>query len=281
LSSFMPELPEVEVTKLGIEPKIKGSKVTDVRIFDGRLRWPVPSDLKSLIKNQTCQSISRRGKYLLFELNKGHLIIHLGMTGVLRLLDLQDPLRPHDRVEICFGKQALRLHDPRKFGAVIWHASEDGPVDQHPLLLKLGVEPFSEDFSEEKAGRLLFDRSRGRSVAVKQFLLAGQAVVGVGNIYCSESLFEAKINPVRAAGKISLKRYDALANAVRDTLKRAIKAGGSSLKDFVNSDGERGHFMMSTKVYGRAGQPCRLCQTPIRQIVQAQRSTFYCPQCQK
>lgn len=277
----MPELPEVEVTKLGIEPRVAGLKITDVRIFDGRLRWPVPSDLKDILKNQTCQSIGRRGKYLLFELTHGYLIIHLGMTGVLRLLSPKDPLRPHDRVEISFGKQVLRLHDPRKFGAVLWHPSKDGPVERHPLLLKLGVEPLSEDFSQEKAGRVLFDQSRGRSVAVKQFLLAGQAVVGVGNIYCSESLFDAKINPVRAAGKISLKRYDALAMAIKDTLKRAIKAGGSSLKDFVNSDGERGHFMMSTKVYGRAGQPCRICGTTIRQITQAQRSTFYCPQCQK
>lgn len=277
----MPELPEVEVTKLGIEPRVAGLKIADVRIFDGRLRWPVPSDLKDILKNQTCQSIGRRGKYLLFELTNGYLIIHLGMTGVLRLLSPKDPLRPHDRVEISFGKQVLRLHDPRKFGAVLWHPSKDGPVERHPLLLKLGVEPLSEDFSQEKAGRVLFDQSRGRSVAVKQFLLAGQAVVGVGNIYCSESLFDAKINPVRAAGKISLKRYDALAIAIKDTLKRAIKAGGSSLKDFVNSDGERGHFMMSTKVYGRAGQPCRICGTTIRQITQAQRSTFYCPQCQK
>lgn len=277
----MPELPEVEVTKLGIEPRVAGLKITDVRIFDGRLRWPVPSDLKDILKNQTCKSIGRRGKYLLFELTHGYLIIHLGMTGVLRLLSPKDPLRPHDRVEISFGKQVLRLHDPRKFGAVLWHPSKDGPVERHPLLLKLGVEPLSEDFSQEKAGRVLFDQSRGRSVAVKQFLLAGQAVVGVGNIYCSESLFDAKINPVRAAGKISLKRYDALATAIKDTLKRAIKAGGSSLKDFVNSDGERGHFMMSTKVYGRAGQPCRICGTTIRQITQAQRSTFYCPQCQK
>ena len=277
----MPELPEVEVTKLGIEPRVAGLIITDVRIFDGRLRWPVPIDLKDILKNQTCKSIGRRGKYLLFELTHGYLIIHLGMTGVLRLLSPKDPLRPHDRVEIAFGKQVLRLHDPRKFGAVLWHPSKDGPVERHPLLLKLGVEPLSEDFSQEKAGRVLFDQSRGRSVAVKQFLLAGQAVVGVGNIYCSESLFDAKINPVRAAGKISLKRYDALAIAIKDTLKRAIKAGGSSLKDFVNSDGERGHFMMSTKVYGRAGQPCRICGTTIRQITQAQRSTFYCPQCQK
>ena len=277
----MPELPEVEVTKLGIEPKIKGLTITDVRIFDGRLRWPVPSNLKQILKNQICLGITRRGKYLLFQFPKGYLLIHLGMTGVLRLLKIKDSLRPHDRVEFRFGEFVLRLHDPRKFGAVLWHPIEDGPIERHPLLIKLGVEPFSEAFSKDNAGKLLYESSRGRSVAVKQFLLAGQTVVGVGNIYCSESLFDAKINPTKPAGKISLKKYDALADAVKETLTRAIKAGGSSLKDFVNSDGERGHFMMSTKTYGRAGLPCLVCKAPIRQIVQGQRSTFYCPKCQK
>lgn len=277
----MPELPEVEVTKLGIEPKIKGLKITDVRIFDGRLRWPVPANLKDILKNQICLGITRRGKYLLFQFPKGYLLVHLGMTGVLRLLKVKDPLRPHDRIELRFGQSVLRLHDPRKFGAVIWHSNEEGPIESHPLLSKLGVEPFSDEFSKANAGKVLFAASRGRSVAVKQFLLAGQAVVGVGNIYCSESLFDAKINPTKAAGKISLKKYEALADAVKETLKRAIKAGGSSLKDFVNSDGERGHFMMSTKVYGRAGKPCLICKAPIRQITQGQRSTFYCSTCQK
>ena len=277
----MPELPEVEVTKLGIEPRIVGKKVTDVRIFDGRLRGPVPANLKTLLKNQVCVGLYRRGKYLIFQMQDGYLLIHLGMTGVLRLLSPKDPLRPHDRVEIGFNDQVLRLHDPRKFGAVLWHSFKDGDIKSHPLLLKLGVEPLTEEFSGAAGGQLLYKKSRGRSVAVKQFLLAGQAVVGVGNIYCSESLFDAGIHPEKAAGKISLKRYDLLAQAIRATLKRAIKAGGSSLKDFVNSDGERGHFMMSTKVYGRAGEPCKTCASAILQITQGQRSTFYCPKCQK
>lgn len=277
----MPELPEVEVTKLGIQDRIVGKKVTGVRILDGRLRWPVPADLAEILAGQKCLNLSRRGKYLLFEMPRGILLIHLGMTGVLRLQNPKESLKPHDRIEIQFESTCLRLHDPRKFGAVLWHPQEDGPIELHSLLLKLGVEPFEDQFSGDAGGKLLYQRSRGRRVAVKQFLLAGQAVVGVGNIYCSESLFEAKIHPNRAAGKISLPRYQLLAAAVRQTLKKAIKAGGSSLKDFVNSDGEPGHFMLKTSVYGRAGEPCRICETPIRQITQGQRSTYFCPVCQK
>lgn len=277
----MPELPEVEVTKLGIQDRIVGKKVTGVRILDGRLRWPVPADLGEILAGQKCLNLSRRGKYLLFQMPKGVLLIHLGMTGVLRIQNLKESLKPHDRIEIQFENSCLRLHDPRKFGAVLWHPEEDGPIESHPLLLKLGVEPFEDQFAGEDGGKLLYQKSRGRSVAVKQFLLAGQAVVGVGNIYCSESLFEAKIHPNRAAGKVSLPRYQLLATAVRHTLKKAIKAGGSSLKDFVNSDGEPGHFMLKTKVYGRAGEPCRICETPIKQITQGQRSTYFCPVCQK
>jgi formamidopyrimidine-DNA glycosylase len=277
----MPELPEVEVTKLGIQDRIVGKKVTGVRILDGRLRWPVPAHLAEILAGQKCLNLSRRGKYLLFEMPRGILLIHLGMTGVLRLQNPKESLKPHDRIEIQFESTCLRLHDPRKFGAVLWHPQEDGPIELHSLLLKLGVEPFEDQFSGDAGGKLLYQRSRGRRVAVKQFLLAGQAVVGVGNIYCSESLFEAKIHPNRAAGKISLPRYQLLAAAVRQTLKKAIKAGGSSLKDFVNSDGEPGHFMLKTSVYGRAGEPCRICETPIRQITQGQRSTYFCPVCQK
>lgn len=277
----MPELPEVEVTKLGIQDRIVGKKVTGVRILDGRLRWPVPHDLSEILKGQKCHELSRRGKYLLFRMPKGVLLIHLGMTGVLRIQNPEEPLKPHDRIEIQFEKSCLRLHDPRKFGAVLWHAQENGPIESHPLLLKLGVEPFEKAFEGDAGGDLLYKKSRGRSVAVKQFLLAGQAVVGVGNIYCSESLFEAKIHPNRPAGKISRPRYQLLASAVRHTLKKAIKAGGSSLKDFVNSDGEPGHFMLKTKVYGRAGEPCKICAAPIKQITQGQRSTYFCPVCQK
>jgi formamidopyrimidine-DNA glycosylase len=277
----MPELPEVEVTKLGIAPHLLGRSITAVKILDGRLRWPVPSNLAKLLPGQKVHSIERRGKYLLIELDTGHLLIHLGMTGTLRVLPLSEPLKLHDRVTLEFAKLSLRLHDPRKFGAVLWHPHSKGPVDQNPLLQKLGIEPFSSGFAGEQGAQILYDASRKRSVAVKQFLLAGQAVVGVGNIYCSESLFEAGIHPAKAAGKLTRPQCVRLAAAVRLILKKAIDAGGSSLKDFVNSDGDPGHFMVQTKVYDRKDQPCKVCKTPIKQIVQGQRSTYFCPACQK
>ena len=277
----MPELPEVEVTRLGIAPHLEGRKVTAVIIIDGRLRWPVPVSLSKSLPGQKVSTIERRGKYLLLEMDTGYLLIHLGMTGTLRVLPSSDPLKTHDRVTLEFGKLSLRLHDPRKFGAVLWHSKSKGPIEKFSLLQKLGVEPFSQEFSEELGAEVLYQASRKRSVAVKQFLLAGQAVVGVGNIYCSESLFEAGIHPAKAAGKLTRPQCSRLAQAVRLILKKAIDAGGSSLKDFVNSDGDPGHFMVQTKVYDRKGLPCKVCKTPISQIVQGQRSTYFCPQCQK
>ena len=277
----MPELPEVEVTRLGIAPHLEGRKVTAVKIIDGRLRWPVPVSLSKSLPGQKVSTIERRGKYLLLEMDTGYLLIHLGMTGTLRVLPSSDPLKTHDRVTFEFGKLSLRLHDPRKFGAVLWHPKSKGPVEKCTLLQKLGVEPFSPEFSGELGTEVLYQSSRKRSVAVKQFLLAGQAVVGVGNIYCSESLFEAGIHPAKAAGKLTRPQCSRLAQAVRLILKKAIDAGGSSLKDFVNSDGDPGHFMVQTKVYDRKGLPCKACKTPISQIVQGQRSTYFCPQCQK
>ena len=277
----MPELPEVEVTRLGIAPHLVGRKVTAVKIIDGRLRWPVPVSLSKSLPGQKVSTIERRGKYLLLEMDMGYLLIHLGMTGTLRVLPSSDPLKTHDRVTLEFGKLSLRLHDPRKFGAVLWHPKSKGPVEKCTLLQKLGVEPFSPEFSGELGTEVLYQSSRKRSVAVKQFLLAGQAVVGVGNIYCSESLFEAGIHPAKAAGKLTRPQCSRLAQAVRLILKKAIDAGGSSLKDFVNSDGDPGHFMVQTKVYDRKGLPCKACKTPISQIVQGQRSTYFCPQCQK
>jgi len=277
----MPELPEVEVTRLGIQPHLEGRKLTTVQIMDGRLRWPVPGNLKTLLSGRKVLGIVRRGKYLLMEFDTGYLLLHLGMTGTLRVLPCSDPLKPHDRVTFEFGKLSLRLHDPRKFGAVLWHPKSQGPIETNSLLLKLGVEPFSPEFSGELGAEVLYRHSRKRSVAVKQLLLAGQAVVGVGNIYCSESLFEAGIHPAKAAGKLTRPQCSRLANAVRLVLKKAIAAGGSSLKDFVNSEGDPGHFMVQTKVYDRKDQPCKICKTPIKQIVQGQRSTYFCPQCQK
>ena len=277
----MPELPEVEVTKLGIAPHLQGRKLSAVKVLDGRLRWPVPSNLPRLLPGQEVHSIERRGKYLLLQMDTGYLLIHLGMTGTLRVLPSSEPLKIHDRVTFEFGKLSLRLHDPRKFGAVLWHASTKGPLEKNPLLQKLGVEPFSDEFSGELGADVLYQASRKRTVTVKQFLLAGQAVVGVGNIYCSESLFEAGIHPAKAAGKLTKPQCLRLANAVKLILKKAIDAGGSSLKDFVNSDGDPGHFMIQTKVYDRKGMPCKACKTMITQIVQGQRSTYFCPQCQK
>jgi formamidopyrimidine-DNA glycosylase len=277
----MPELPEVEVTRLGITPHIEGKRVSAVKVLDGRLRLPVPSGLSKSLPGQTVHSIERRGKYLLIEVDTGHLLIHLGMTGTLRVLPSSESLKIHDRVTFEFGKLSLRLHDPRKFGAVLWHPKTKGPVEQNALLQKLGVEPFSPEFAGELGANILYQSSRKRSVAVKQFLLAGQAVVGVGNIYCSESLFEAGIHPAKAAGKLTRPQCERLAAAVRLILKKAIAAGGSSLKDFVNSEGDPGHFMVQTKVYDRKGLPCKICKTPISQIVQGQRSTYFCPQCQK
>ena len=277
----MPELPEVEVTKQGIEPHIKGRKVTAIHIYDGRLRWPVPKNLEKILIGQKLSQIKRRGKYLLFRFDEGHLIIHLGMTGVLRIMSPSDELKKHDRVEIQFGKTILRLHDPRKFGAVLWASDEDGEIDHHPLLCKLGVEPFSEEFNDVNAGKHLYAFSRKRTVSIKQWLLSGQAVVGVGNIYCSESLFDAGIHPEMLVGRLSLPRAKLLADSIKKILSKAIQAGGSSLKDFVNSDGEPGHFMLQTKAYGRAGLPCVVCKAPIKQLVQGQRSTYFCSKCQK
>jgi formamidopyrimidine-DNA glycosylase len=277
----MPELPEVEVTRLGIAPHLLGRAVSAINIIDGRLRWPVPKTLLKILPGQKVQGVERRGKYLLIELDTGHVLVHLGMTGTLRVLPSTDPLKLHDRVTLEFGKLSLRLHDPRKFGAVLWHPKTKGPIEDNLLLQKLGVEPFSPEFAGELGAEILYQASRKRSIAVKQFLLAGQAVVGVGNIYCSESLFEAGIHPVKAAGKLTRPQCSRLAEAVRLTLKKAIAAGGSTLKDFVNSDGDPGYFMVQTKVYDRKDQPCKVCKTPIKQIVQGQRSTYFCPTCQK
>ena len=277
----MPELPEVEVTRLGIAPHLQGRVISAVKVLDGRLRWPVPSALTKILPGQKVHAIERRGKYLLIELDIGHLLIHLGMTGTLRVLPSTDPLKLHDRVTVEFGKLSLRLHDPRKFGAVLWHPRTKGPIEKNVLLQKLGVEPFSTEFAGELGSEILYRASRKRTVAVKQFLLAGQAVVGVGNIYCSESLFEAGIHPAKAAGKLTRPQCVRLAEAVKLILKKAIAAGGSSLKDFVNSDGDPGHFMVQTKVYDRKDEPCKVCKTPIKQIVQGQRSTYFCPTCQK
>ena len=283
----MPELPEVEVTRLGLAPHLEGRHVVSVLLRRDGLRWPFPSGLAATLAGQRIGLTGRRGKYLLIHFAHGTLIIHLGMSGHLRLLPLGTEPKKHDHVDLVVetgeagepdhGRQVLRLHDPRRFGAVLWHANDDGELGQHVLLRGLGVEPLEAGFS----GELMFRASRRRSAPIKQFLLAGNVVVGVGNIYACESLFRAGINPKTSAGRIARARYDRLAIAIRDILAEAIVQGGSTLRDFIAVNGQSGYFQQTYFVYDREGVPCRNCGAPVRRIVQGQRSTFYCVNCQK
>lgn len=273
----MPELPEVEVTRQGVAPHLEGRVVTAVTLRHSGLRWPFPPDLAQRLRGRAIRSVGRRGKYLLIGFDHGTLIMHLGMSGHLRILTQDTPPQKHDHFDMAVGKQLLRMSDPRRFGAVLWHGHEEGGIEEHLLLRNLGVEPLEPGFSAE----LLYRQTRNRSAAIKQVLLAGDIVVGVGNIYASESLFKARINPKTAASRIGLARYEKLAQAIRETLAAAIRQGGSSLRDFVAVNGQSGYFQQNYFVYDRMGQPCRICATPVRQIKQGQRSTFYCPNCQK
>lgn len=277
----MPELPEVEVTRRGVAPHIEGRAVHDVVLRRSGLRWPFPPGLPAALAGRTVGLTGRRGKYLLIAFEHGTLIIHLGMSGHLRVLPPDVPPQRHDHFDLVVdgvgGRQVLRMTDPRRFGAVLWHDAGEGDVGQHLLLRGLGVEPLEAGFS----GRLLHARTRQRGTAVKLALMAGDIVVGVGNIYASESLFRAGINPKTSAKRISLARYEKLAQAIRDVLAEAIVQGGSTLRDFIGVNGQSGYFQQSYFVYDRAGLPCRVCGTPVRQIQQGQRSTFYCVQCQK
>jgi len=273
----MPELPEVEVVRRGLESRIARASIGGITVREPRLRWPVRADLPSLMRDETIESVGRRGKYLLLRCKTGTLIVHLGMSGQFRLLSAADAPRRHDHVDIVTSAGVLRFTDPRRFGALLWHDARAGDLTLHPLFAKLGVEPLSPAFD----GKILYRASRGRSLSIKQMLLSGREVVGVGNIYASESLFRAGISPRARAGSLSRARYEALAVAIRETLTDAIARGGSSLRDFVGSDGEQGHFQLDCQVYGRAGEPCRSCTTPIVSIRQHQRSTFFCPACQR
>lgn len=277
----MPELPEVEVTRRGVAPHLEGRVVEQVVLRREGLRWPFPPNLDALLSGRTILSTSRRGKYLLIHFEHGTLIVHLGMSGHLRVLPEGVELKKHDHFDLVVrgpeGRRVLRLHDPRRFGAVLWHANDDGELDQHILLRGLGVEPLEDGFS----GALLHRETRKRSAPIKQVLLQGDIVVGVGNIYACESLFRAGINPKTAASRISRARYDRLADAIREILAAAIVQGGSTLRDFIAVNGQSGYFQQTYFVYDRAGVPCRNCGAPVRQIVQGQRSTFYCATCQK
>jgi formamidopyrimidine-DNA glycosylase len=277
----MPELPEVEVTRLGVAPHIEGRVVERVVLRREGLRWPFPPDLESRLAGRRILGTGRRGKYLLIGFEHGTLIIHLGMSGHLRVLPPGIEPRKHDHVDLVVtgpeGRQVLRMHDPRRFGAVLWHANDEGELEEHMLLRGLGVEPLGDKFS----GALLHKATRKRSAPVKQVLLAGDIVVGVGNIYACESLFRAGINPKTAASRISRARYDLLAAAIKEVLAAAIVQGGSTLRDFIAVNGQSGYFQQTYFVYDRAGVPCRACGAPVRQIKQGQRSTFYCANCQR
>ncbi len=276
----MPELPEVEVTRRGVAPHLEGQPVAGVVTRHSGLRWPFPADLNERVAGRVIRSTGRRGKYLLINFDHGTLIVHLGMSGHLRILPPGIAPQKHDHFDLLVGKPVkniMRMTDPRRFGAVLWHDNADGDIEEHTLLRGLGLEPLEDKFS----ARELHRQTRNRSAPIKQVLLAGDIVVGVGNIYASESLFKAGINPKTAAGKISLPRYEKLVTAIRETLAAAIEQGGSSLRDFIAVNGQSGYFQQSYFVYSRTGEACRICTTPIRQIKQGQRSTFYCVVCQR
>lgn len=269
----MPELPEVEVTRRGLAPHLTGRVISGVAVRAPRLRWPVPRDVLALA-GRTVKSIRRRGKYLLLDCGDGHLILHLGMSGSLRVLPPGTPAGKHDHFDLLLGDRVLRLRDPRRFGAVLWAA---GDAAAHPLLTHLGIEPLSASLNSSR----LYQLTRAHRTAIKQFLMDARRIVGVGNIYASEALFRAGINPRKAARRLSAQECARLAKAVKDTLRAAIRAGGSSIQHFVAADGAAGEYQVRTWVYDRSGQKCRRCGSRIRRFVQGQRATYYCPSCQK
>lgn len=276
----MPELPEVETTRAGIAPHIDGKTIAKLDIRQPQLRWPIPDDLPQLVKNQNVLAVRRRAKYLLIDIGKskvkGTLIIHLGMSGSLRVIKGKAPTPlKHEHFDLVFSKDLmLRFTDPRRFGACLW---QDAQAQDNPYLDHFGPEPLSDDFNSA----YLFQKSRKRTSTIKTFIMDQKIVVGVGNIYASESLFLSGINPKKAAGKISAAKYDQLVTSIKQVLAKAISEGGTTLKDFVGSDGKPGYFAQQLNVYGRKDEPCPTCQSPIKQITQGQRSTFYCSQCQK
>jgi formamidopyrimidine-DNA glycosylase len=270
----MPELPEVEVTRQSFADRIAGATVGALHMGKP-LRWPLGCEPQQLC-GQRVRAVRRRGKYLLLDLDDGLLLLHLGMSGSLNFAPQQPPPGAHDHMDLVTDRGTLRLHDPRRFGAVVWAPAEQSPQAQK-LLGHLGVEPLNGGFDAAAFHAAL----RQRSAPIKQVLLAGDIVVGVGNIYASEALFMAGIRPTLKANKVSRTRSDRLHAAIVEVLSRAVKRGGSSLRDFVSAEGKTGYFQLEAAVYGRAGEPCRVCGAPIRSIVQGQRTTFYCPTCQK
>jgi formamidopyrimidine-DNA glycosylase len=271
----VPELPEVETVRRGIEPHVVSRRVAAVRIREPRLRWPVPRRMAAELPGQRIEYVGRRAKYLLLGLERGHVLIHLGMSGSLRILPEPGPPQKHDHLDLELDNGAcLRFRDPRRFGSVLWTTRS---LERHPLLSGLGPEPLSDAFD----GDYLYGRSRGRRVSAKSFLMDGRIVAGVGNIYANEALHRAGIHPARRAGRIAARRYDGLAKAVRETLNEAIERGGSTLRDFLDEAGNPGYFVPLLRVYDREGQPCRTCGGAIRRGVIGQRASYYCSICQR
>lgn len=272
--NLVPELPEVEITRRGIAPAATNAAVQRVIVREPRLRWPVSRRLREELRGAVIQRVDRRAKFLLLRSKPGTLIAHLGMSGSLRVLPAGTPPRKHDHVDIEFDSGAmLRFTDPRRFGCLIWTRRD--PL-LHKLLARLGPEPLGPDFT----AAYLHASARGRRAPIKQHIMNGAVVVGVGNIYASEALFMAGIHPRRAAGRVAEPRLARLVNAIKQVLADAIAVGGTTLRDFTGGDGQPGYFQLHLRVYGRGGEPCEHCATPIRRIVQGQRSSFYCPRCQ-
>lgn len=271
----MPELPEVETTRRGIAPWLEGRRIRALVVRERRLRWPVPRGLEASLEGTVVDQVSRRGKYLLLATARGTALMHLGMSGSMRVLRASAPPGKHDHFDIVLDSgDCIRFSDPRRFGSLLWTAKDP---ESHPLLARLGPEPLEAGFS----GDHLWRRARGRRVAIKIFLMNAAVVVGVGNIYASEALFRAGIDPRRAAGRISRRDIARLADAVREVLREAVELGGTTLRDFHNGQGEPGYFSQELRVYDRARRPCVACGTAIRQIAQGQRSTYFCPGCQR
>ncbi len=270
----MPELPEVETTCRGIREPLIGNRATGAVVRNPRLRQPVPAQLGDVLAGQTLRDVRRRAKYLLLDFDAGSLIVHLGMSGSLRVVAADEAILPHDHVDILFGARALRLRDPRRFGMVLW---QPGDGLAHPMLASLGPEPLGEAFD----GEMLYRATRSLRAPIKQVLMDARRVVGVGNIYASESLFRARIHPRTPAGSLGKQRCGRLVAAVRETLGDAIAAGGSTLRDFVGGDGRPGYFQQQYFVYSREAQACRVCGKPVRREMLAQRATYWCPHCQR
>ncbi len=271
----MPELPEVETTRSGIAPALLGQRVIDVIVRERRLRWPIERGFETAIRGSVIRAVERRAKYILIRFDTGTAIVHLGMSGSLRILKPGVPLLAHDHWDIVLQSGfALRFHDPRRFGSLLWTSE---PPERHPLLAQLAPEPLNLEFDAQ----YLFKKTRRRKVAIKLFIMNSHCVVGVGNIYASEALFRARLSPRRAAGRLTRDQAARLVACIKDVLSEAIKTGGTTLRDYVNAQGTPGYFQQKLFVYERGGQRCLKCKTPIRHRVQGQRSTYWCPDCQR